>query len=298
MSATEAAWSDFWSGARPSRGCLPNAVQTIDAVQSAIWGEVVRPLRKGASVLDLATGDGAVLVKMRAVRPDLKLIGVDSAAELPPAPSGIQLKPRVRMERLPFPDRRFDLVASQFGIEYGDVGAAAAEVARVLRPDGGFALLIHHADGPIVAHNRARSAALAWVARESGLLDRARGFVGLRAGGRLPVPQGFADAIQEAHARFPAQGVAAEFPEAVRRTLALSSGEPPERTLAVLQQLEARAGNELARVATLMEAARDADRIAGMAGLLRSAGLNVADPVTIVEGKGRPPFAWLLRGHR
>jgi ubiquinone/menaquinone biosynthesis C-methylase UbiE len=297
MKATEEAWSDFWqSGARPVGGCLPNALRTIDAVQRALWTEIVRPLRKGASVLDLATGDGAVLVKMRAVRPDLKLVGVDSAAGLPDAPPGIRLKPNVRMEQLPFPDQRFDLVSSQFGIEYGELAVAVSEVARVLRPRGAFAFLVHHADGPIVTHNRTRSAALAWIVRDSLLLERARGYVRLRSGGRMPVPQSFSDAVAEAQARFPDQGVAAEFAEAVRRTLAFSLGEPPERTLAAVRELEMRADNELARVDTLMLAARDAHGISQLAELLRSASLQVAAPVTVSTGGGGTPFGWLLRG--
>src|SRR3546814_1512716 len=52
----------------------------------------------------------------------------------------------VSAEALPFDDNSFDLVTSQYGIEYCDDVRTTPEVARVLAPDGRVALLLHHAD--------------------------------------------------------------------------------------------------------------------------------------------------------
>jgi SAM-dependent methyltransferase len=64
------------------------------------------------------------------------------------------------VEALPFAERRFDAVVSQFGFEYGHTGKAADELARVLVPDGRVSLLVHHAESTVVAVNRARLDAL------------------------------------------------------------------------------------------------------------------------------------------
>src|SRR3546814_5678640 len=64
-------------------------------------------------------------------------------------------------EALPFDDNSFDLVTSQYGIEYCDDVRTTPEVARVLAPDGRVALLLHHADSR-----------LAQVAREELRLAR------------------------------------------------------------------------------------------------------------------------------
>lgn len=98
----------------------------------------------GARVLDLGTGPGHLLVALGRRRPDLELTGVDvSAAMIDVANRRIAgLGGRVRavtgdVAALPFPDQSFDLVVTSFSLHHWpDVPAAAAEIARVLRPDG------------------------------------------------------------------------------------------------------------------------------------------------------------------
>jgi ubiquinone/menaquinone biosynthesis C-methylase UbiE len=295
---SEGVWSDFWAqgGAGPASGCLPHALRQIDEVQKRLWASVVRQLPRGAGVLDLATGDGAVLGKIQAVRRDLKLVGVDSAASLPAKLRGATIKAGVAMERLPFPDRSFDLVTSQFGFEYGDIAATAREVARVLRPGGRFAFLVHHADGPIVAHNAPRKEALEAVIEGSDLLAPAKGLVAARAVSQLPTPPSFAALVQELGRRFPRQPVAAEFAAAVLQTLELSRGKPVTEALDTLAELESRGRNDIGRIRALMAAARSPDGIAGMLDTLRAAGLECAPVETVRETEGRQPFGWLVSG--
>ena len=63
------------------------------------------------------------------------------------------------MEDLPFEDDSFDGAVSQFGFEYGDVVAGAAEMLRVVKKDGVIALMVHRGDGPIHGRDRDRVAA-------------------------------------------------------------------------------------------------------------------------------------------
>lgn len=297
---SEAAWSDFWKagGVGAESGCLPGGLKAIDAVQRQVWREVARTLPRGARVLDLATGDGAVLGKLRDGRPDLKLIGVDSASVLPTGLKGAELKPGVPMEALPFAAGTFDLVTSQFGFEYGDTGRIANEVRRVLRPGGGFAFIIHHAGGPIVAHNDRRLGSLAWAVRESGLLEKAEALARARAIADLPTPPLFRDAPLDVRRRFPGQDVGEEFTAAILQTLDMGRGRPPRETLEVLATLRSKATNEIARIEALKGAARSADQMAGMVAELEEAGLD-ADPAGLLHEAGsHTPFAWLLRGIR
>lgn len=302
MSGTrsEAAWSDFWSsgGAGPESGCLPKALDRIDAVQRRVWAEAAAPLRPGARVLDLATGDGAVLGKIRASRSDLKLIGVDSAARLPAGPKGVTLRAGVPMEKLPFPDRSFDLVTSQFGFEYGDRSAVAREISRVLAPAGGYALIVHHAAGPILAHNLARRGGLAWAVVDSGLLAQARALVRGRMVAPLPTPARFRDAPAEARKLFPGQGVAQEFTMAVLQTLELGRASPPALSLEALDELERKGRNELARIAALAGAACSPADIEMIECAFRAAGLVPEPRSELFEQGGEAPFAWRLTGRR
>lgn len=295
---SEGAWSDFWQagGAGPESGCLPRALRGIDAAQRRVWQDAVRPLRRRARVLDLATGDGAVLGKILSLRSDLDLVGVDSAATLPRGPKGAALRAKVPMEKLPFGDNAFDLVTSQFGFEYGDTAAAGREVARVLREDGRFHFLIHHAEGPIVAHNQSRCGSLQWAVMESGLLQKARALVKARSTTDLPTPPSFQAAPAEARRLFADQGVSAEFAMAIFQTLEMGRRAPLSESLEVLQALEDKVCNEMERIEALRAAARDASQIAQLAEELRSVGLEVERPIPVHETGREKPFAWHLHG--
>lgn len=297
---SEAAWAAFWraGGAGPESGCLPRALAGIDAAQRRIWQDAARPLRRGDRVLDLATGDGAVLGKILSLRADLSLIGVDSSTTLPRGPKGAVLRAGVAMENLPFKDGSFDLVTSQFGFEYGDTQRIGGEIARILRAGGAFHCLVHHADGPIVAHNATRLGSLGWAAMESGLLDRARALVRARSSVNLPTPPSFREATAEARRRFPRQTAGEEFAAAILQTLELGRRAPPSETLQVLQTLEDMARNELTRIEALTGAARNAEQIMGLAAELESVGLRVEGPTPIFETSKEAPFAWHLSGRR
>ena len=290
------AWSDYWSGGGSGAGCLPEAMPAIESVQRQTWQSAALAVRRNGRVLDLATGDGVVLRHLAKARPDLKLVGVDNAERLPPAPSGITLRAGVAIERLPFPDARFDLVTSQFGLEYGDVAKAAHEIRRVLAAAGALWTVVHHQGSGIVAHNLARREALHWATREADYLAKARALAVARKWAPfLPVGEHFRAAPQEARRRFPTQPVTAEIATAIHQTLAGGLGRPPQEAIEILATLERRAANEIARIDALEQAARDETQIGELADVLNAAGLEVAPPQALCEaGTGRP-FAWLVR---
>ncbi len=288
------AWDGYWG--KGARGCLPDADPRFGRALEQLWRDFATGLPRGAKLLDLATGSGAVVRTIAAGGARLDLTGVDSAGTLPPAPAGIRLKAGVAMEKLPFGDRRFDALTSQFGIEYGDVARIAGEAARVLRPGGAVRFVVHRAEGPIVAHNLARRAALRWARHESGALERARKLAEARRAARLPTPPSFRAAPDEALRRFGGQGAAAEFMAAILQTLDMGASRPPAETLEVLAELERRADGEIGRLDALAAAARDAAAVRAMTGTLRDAGFDMRDPEPVAAGA--EAFAWRLDGTR
>ncbi|MDQ4087895.1 MAG: class I SAM-dependent methyltransferase [Pseudomonadota bacterium] len=296
--ADRRAWGDFWQTRRGDSGYPQDALERIDAVQQACWEEFARELPRGARVLDLATGSGVVLSRMQRVRRDLKLIGVDSAPVLPPAPKGIALKPQVAMEKLPFADASFTAVTSQFGFEYGDTAAIGAEVGRLLRSGGQARFLMHHVESPIVAHHLGRREALLWAAAESGYLEQARALAAARRLARLPTPHTFREAVSEARSRFPDQPVAEEFVAAILQTLELGERAPPADVLKVLETLEERAASELARIESLGRAVCDAERVERIRDDLDAAGLQPEPAEPLSEPGPQVPFGWLLTARR
>lgn len=300
VSQNEAAWADFWrsGGVGPESGCLPSRLRLIDAVQRRVWQQVARQLPRNARVLDLGTGDGAVLAKIRDVRTDLKLIGVDSSPVLRPAPKGVTLKSAVPMEALPFPPASFDLVTSQFGFEYAETEKVGPEVFRVLRRQRTFVFIIHHAEGRIVEHNAGRVEVLAWAVRESGLLEKAEALAKARTIANIATPRLFRDAPADARRRFADQPVGEEFVTAILQTLELGRRAPLAESIEVLSTLRARAENEIARIEALGRAARTPQQIGIIRRNLQAAGFEVEEPATLNEDGERRPFGWILRGNK
>lgn len=294
------AWDRFWTRDQKvaGGGCLPSGRNLVDQVQRECWRDFARDLPSGGRVLDLGTGDGRVMRWLAEGRSDLKLLGVDQAPSVPAPPKHARSRGGVDIAALPFGDASFDAATSQFGFEYADTAAAAAELARVLRPGGRFRLILHHADGPIVAHNAARLEGLIWAARDSGLIDRARALAASRRVAPLPTPQSFADAVGEARSRFGTQSGAEELALAIYQTLERGRAAPVAEAIGALDTLKQLADDEEARIRSLIAAASDRPAIALIVDQLTNAGTTVSEPREIGE-PGRPsPFAWLLDGSR
>lgn len=299
--ADRKAWSDFWAakeGNRQAPGCLPAGLAAIDAAQEAVWRDFAGLLPRKAAVLDLGSGDGAVMRRLISARGDLKIIGVDFAPDLPPPPKGTRLRYPVDMEALPFPDRRFDAVTSQFAFEYGDHARVAAEVARVLKPGGKLCMIVHRSDGPIVAHNLPRREGLGWVLDEQDLIGKARSFTGVRAGLGLAVPPAISAAVREAAARFGQGSVAVELSMAVERTLAMGARQPAREVVEVLAQLDSMARNEMGRIDSLCRAACSRETASKILNILTNLGVESNIQELMERGGSGRSFAWLIRASR
>ena len=123
----------------------------------AFWRDVFRTARPGSRVLELGCGSGDVSVWAAEARRGLRVV----ASDVHDNPEGVRQHPDVTFvggvgaEALPFPPSAFDLVISNFAIEYAeDRGTAIGELARVLRPGGGAALVLHSDDSVLTATSR------------------------------------------------------------------------------------------------------------------------------------------------
>jgi ubiquinone/menaquinone biosynthesis C-methylase UbiE len=100
----------------------------------------------GGTVLDVGTGPGLLLVELAAVRPDLRITGIDLSADMVTLAqrnvrrTGHDSRVDVRqadVAALPFPDATFDLVVSSLSMHHwGSVAPAVTELGRVLRAGG------------------------------------------------------------------------------------------------------------------------------------------------------------------
>lgn len=286
-------WGDFWAlnarGAANGEagGCLPQRWKAIEDAQRACWQSFVRDLPEGASLLDLATGDGRVLRWMQEVRPDLALTGIDLAPKLPPPPPGVTMHAGVAMERVSFEDDSLQAVSSQFGFEYGDVAKVAAEISRVLAPGGRVGLIVHRGDGPILEHNLKRQRELLWALREKGVAKKVKAAIA-KGASEIDAAAKLAEKIAAAGAKKFGQGSPAwEIPEAIRRSCLMGRRAGVGSITETIGMIEGHAANELGRIRSLAGACKTADARDRLVAAFAAHGLDLTGTRSLEEPSGR-----------
>jgi SAM-dependent methyltransferase len=160
-------WDQYWHYDRIA-SCFDGAgASNYDECVAAGWRAWFGHLPNGVRILDLCTGNGAAALIAAAVsRSESKgfeIVAVDRAAIDPPAfvtrhaedYAAIRFVPGTDIEALPFPNAGFDVVISQYGIEYADPGRAIPEAMRMIAPGGAARFVVHAADGVIAEGSRA-----------------------------------------------------------------------------------------------------------------------------------------------
>ncbi|WP_059006250.1 class I SAM-dependent methyltransferase [Streptomyces specialis] len=119
---------------------------TLGGLYRRVAAEVAAAAPAGGLVLDVGTGPGRLLHGLAALRGDLTLTGVDVSPDMIAVGEraarerglGDQVALRVAdVAALPFEDASVDVVVSTLSMHHWpDLAAAAAELARVLRPGG------------------------------------------------------------------------------------------------------------------------------------------------------------------
>ncbi|MEP1552372.1 class I SAM-dependent methyltransferase, partial [Paraglaciecola sp.] len=138
-------WSQYWK-----QGHLTSFGEEIKGNYQGLladtWKTYFKSTGDTASILDIGTGNGALLALARDVYKNSCLVGIDSATlsitqELA-VDSKITFYSNIKAESLPFDDAKFDVGVSQFGIEYSNLFLAIPELSRVLKSGAKFQFVL------------------------------------------------------------------------------------------------------------------------------------------------------------
>lgn len=157
-------WSNYWQ--QGNLTSLPSGFSgNYDGEFLAFWEAQFAELQPGARVLDVCSGNGSIALLAsdysRRHSLHLQVSATDAAAidvsrmlanhpQLQQQLESIEFLPQTPLENLAVAAESTDLVTSQYGIEYTRWEASAANIVRMLRPGGHFAMVCHSADTRIL----------------------------------------------------------------------------------------------------------------------------------------------------
>lgn len=148
-------WSDYWQNESATGEVFVNDRGEKHVAIKAFWRDQVDSLSANHSLIDLACGAGSIFADI-ANAEELHLYAADlsavALAQLSKRMPNVQTQV-CSADELPFDTDSFDMVVSQFGIEYA--GAIAFEEAvRIVKPGGKVTVLCHIRDGFIDSKNK------------------------------------------------------------------------------------------------------------------------------------------------
>jgi ubiquinone/menaquinone biosynthesis C-methylase UbiE len=273
------AWTLFWADSAQSR-CAAGAPEIWQSLLRH-WTSFAGSLPRGARVLDLGCGAGAVGRMLLAARDDVQVTGIDAAKVPGSKLPQMRLLSETDMESLPFDDGSFDAVVSQFGYEYSHTTDSAREVARVLAPGASLSFLVHHSQSAVVNANRERHGAvvafLAPTMRSSFCAGDATDF-----NSRIAL-------LVE---RYPDDALIAQLAHALPSRL----GWMMDRRVSTWESLEEALAPEMCFSKSLDACCVDPSRIDAWVEPLRTA-CNLL-PITILREPDGTPIAWCAEGAR
>ncbi|PKI17095.1 class I SAM-dependent methyltransferase [Colwellia sp. 12G3] len=170
-------WNDYWSqGHKTSFG--GTFINGYEGIIKNIWEDYFDSLRDNSQVLDLCTGNASLLRLAQNSQHRIRGIsftGVDYAqidtTDGFGGQAGINLIFGINIEKLPFENKIFNYVISNFGIEYSDLSQSVAEASRVLLSGGELQFVCHCHDSILIKSNRHELEMLIQMFCPSDVLD-------------------------------------------------------------------------------------------------------------------------------
>jgi ubiquinone/menaquinone biosynthesis C-methylase UbiE len=309
-------WNTFWQGTEKTAVSSPGGLShpVFPGFWSVALGEFVAAKADG-KVLDIGTGSGAVIEYLsqvpgvnleNATCVDLSAAAINIVQGRFPAVSGVVADAK----SIPLESAKYDLVTSQFGIEYAGT-AAADEAIRLLAPGGSLLFLMHIRPGELHRECIAAADALRRVA-QSDLVPLAMafftaGFAAVQGGDREPyesAARALNPAIKELETIMTEHGehVAGDMLIYVHTTLQNMHSRiqhyKPDEVLNWLTKIGKELEEHEQRMLSMRDAAMDEEAFKALCTNIESKGLTIEKAMPMQVKGEQLPVAWLLQATR
>ncbi|MEM7016494.1 MAG: class I SAM-dependent methyltransferase [Pseudomonadota bacterium] len=305
MTNTEKNWSDYWRSEGISGEVFVNKDGEKHPVLTTYWQDQFADLPAQAKILDLACGAGSIYAHL-AEEHGYVLHAADISAEaldlLQKRMPGTETT-LCPAQNTPFEDAMFNMVVSQFGLEYAGL-EAFSEAARLVSPNGKLVALCHYQDGYIDANNRAQLAG-ANIVQEIDFIKKASVLTQTTFRKRRK------DEYQEAREAFiPAERTLAEavkkYPNGVHTYLYIGFRQMYERRRAYdlrditgwLKEMKEDVEKNILRLSEMCNAALNESQLQEIAELLQTKGFQDIDYSVFKMPDKDLPVAWQLTATR
>lgn len=295
------AWSLYWSEDR-LYSCVAQSSDEDQRVLNELWRDFSQGLEHNSRLLDLATGNGAVVDALKSANSTLRIDAIDKA-DIDPQKylrdnnnfQDVDFHAGTDILNLPFDPSTFDAITSQFGIEYAGLGGASARVMRNLKIGGRFQFVIHHAQSGIILSSKKKILELEQLTQESGILDTLMGvisgkaeFTQLEVLGQKYLKQNLTRTEQ----------ISGQVFAGIERVISGFASHPKESyQLGVAMDLRVR--SELARLQQLIEAGQTAESMKSWLEQVSANGASaIYEPLYLDSSKQDYLLGWLATGSR
>ena len=306
-------WRNYWRSNRPA-SCVAENDATEKEI-AAYWVGVFAELPDGFRVLDIATGNGILLAHAttaaRQCTKKFDLTGVDLADidpqqfvdESPIGFDAIHFAGNTAAEDLPFSANEFDIVVSQYGLEYAQVDKALVEVERVLSPGGRLVWLAHCENSEVVVQNRQQSAEVDYLLAPRGPIEAMERFVASIRKGKKPnyVGQRLQAALADAEnfvRDHPPAKVITEVCTVIAESASRWQAYRPDDLANMLADSRRRLIRHRQRINDLTNALMSPDRLQRVEQHLQAAGWLDTSVEPLCAGADAKPIGLLIRSRR
>jgi SAM-dependent methyltransferase len=305
-------WDKYWHGTGTT-GAFSAGGVSHPAVQ-VFWGDFFQSVAKRYSpprIVDIATGNGAVLQTALQVLGDESLAmtcvdisdaAIENAKQRFPTVTGIVSD----ATSIPLDDGSFDIVTSQFGVEYAGTDALT-EAARLVAPGGALGFLMHIENGSV--HKECQDSLAAIDAlRETNFVALAielfrNGFAAVKGADRTPYDAAgsqFAPAVAAAEKIMNdfgtdvAGGTIARLYEDVAQIHSRMPNYDPEEVLGWLGGMDAELLAYAKRMSSMISTVTSRTGIELVCKQLKHAGLKIGMANELLFADEELPLAWAL----